>query len=404
MKSVQEYVDSLIEYSHLSLKKCRLFAKVLSPNDDSGRHGVLIPINAYDFFPALEIPDPTKNVTRLFSSYDGLSKKPTELALKYYERYPERRVTRVNGIINDANMGRRLQVFLRGELSNGDIAYVHDAANEIGDGRFALLWNLIAGESIPPIPGAYVIVPVKHQELKIDKPLEALLEKFDSIKCKWFDSLRTGDTGIGYTFETLLGIKENNDQVADFYGIELKCKQKKEAGYAVGGKINLFQNAPVWINSEESSIDRLKLFGQLDREGRFSCYSQVTTIANNLLLRLILDAHENQIDLHKAEILVGHWPHKTLQKRLLEKHSRAAFIATEVKNKKSGAKYSYNELVYCEQPTIERFLNLVSQNKIVFEFAMRENSRGGVRNHGYPWRLISESLLDQLFTVRARLR
>jgi hypothetical protein len=44
------------------------------------------------------------------------------------------------------------------------------------------------------------------------------------------------------------------------------------------------------------------------------------------------------------------------------------------------------------------------QNQLVFEFLMSEKESGQVRNHGYPWRLNSENLLDQLFAVKARLR
>jgi hypothetical protein len=40
----------------------------------------------------------------------------------------------------------------------------------------------------------------------------------------------------------------------------------------------------------------------------------------------------------------------------------------------------------------------------VFEFLMYEKLDGTVRNRGYPWRLVSEALLDQLFSVRVRLR
>jgi hypothetical protein len=35
---------------------------------------------------------------------------------------------------------------------------------------------------------------------------------------------------------------------------------------------------------------------------------------------------------------------------------------------------------------------------------MSEKPAGKVRNHGYPWRLVREDLLDQLFAVRVKLR
>jgi hypothetical protein len=75
-----------------------------------------------------------------------------------------------------------------------------------------------------------------------------------------------------------------------------------------------------------------------------------------------------------------------------------------VKSTKTGSKFCYEELIYCEQPTIGRFLELVNKNHLVFEFMMSEKLGGKVRNHGYPWRLVREDLLDQLFAVRVKLR
>ena len=66
--------------------------------------------------------------------------------------------------------------------------------------------------------------------------------------------------------------------------------------------------------------------------------------------------------------------------------------------------FSYEELVYCDRPSIERFVDLVTQRNIVFEFTMSEKPDGTVRNHGYPWRLIRAEFLDQLFSFQIKLR
>ena len=80
-----------------------------------------------------------------------------------------------------------------------------------------------------PTPGNFVVRPVDSGAFSADPALTELLGKFDKVKDQgWIDTLREGDTGIGYTFESLLGIRENNDQKADFKGIEIKCKGIKE--------------------------------------------------------------------------------------------------------------------------------------------------------------------------------
>ncbi len=58
--------------------------------------------------------------------------------------------------------------------------------------------------------------------------LKELESKLREIKNKGFvSSLRSGSTGIGYTFESLLGISENNLPIPDIGGrIELKTIRK----------------------------------------------------------------------------------------------------------------------------------------------------------------------------------
>jgi hypothetical protein len=403
MKTLESYAKHIAKLSGQELKSGQIFAKILTTNDDSGRHGVLIPTDAYPLFPAIDIDDPQANATSMFDSFDVISGEKVPLAFKYYQRYPERRITRVNSLINDQRQGYRLQIVLQGQTPKGEVFYVHDSANEHGDHRFANLWQLLSGGTITPTQGVHLVVPIRFQGITVDEPLQDLLTQFDAIQGVWHDAMRGGDTGIGFTFESLLGIKENNDRTADFRGIELKCKRLKAGGAGALGKVNLFQQAPQWA-SKSKAIERIREIGQLNSAGLWACYSQVTTNPNNLYLWLSGSTTAQNLDLKKNDDLIGHWPHRTLEKRLLEKHSRAAFVLADVKTTKTGSRFCYKELIYCEQPTIDRFIDLVSRNQLVFEFMMSEKANGSVRNHGYPWRLVREDLLDQLFAVRVKLR
>src|SRR6185295_5250637 len=103
--------------------------KVLTANDDSGRHGVLIPTDAYSYFPELDVSDPEQNATSYFPAINVESGSETKLAYKYYQRYPERRITRLPTLINDLSTGWRIIVFLRAKHSDGSSAYYFDCAN-----------------------------------------------------------------------------------------------------------------------------------------------------------------------------------------------------------------------------------------------------------------------------------
>jgi len=404
MNTLLKYATELVHGSGRILRSGEVFAKVLSPNDDSGRHGVLVPTDVYSFFPDLEIPDPKQNFTEEFPAYDVLSAKETTLAYKYYQRYPERRITRLHELINDRANEPRLIVFLRAHHTDGTAAYYFDCANSAPDGRFAELFELAFGIETSPEPGIFVVRPIDSEAFSTDKNLSELLEEFDKVNALgWVDSQREGDTGIGYTFETLLGIKENNDKRADFKGIEIKCKGIKEGKASASGKINLFQHGPVWLG-KQSAKDRIRVLGKLGLDGLYVCHSQVKTIPNNRGLVLDIVELDRKIDLLKHADALGYWTFATLEKRLKEKHSRAVMVKAEIRKKKSKSVFHYQELTYLERPSIERFIALVENRNIVFEFLMSEKANGKIRNHGYPWRLIREEFLDQLFSFQIKLR
>jgi len=333
---------------------------------------------------------------------DLVADRQKEFAWKYYHRYPERRVTRLSSRLNENRHGRRLVVFLRLVCRAGGVTYLVDAAVEGLDDRFPYLLDLLFGPDIPSTAGAFVQLPVQAPKFSIDADLAELLRRYDEISSRWVDSMRAGDTGIGYTFESLIGVTENNDQGADFRGIELKCKLKNDHRPATG-KINLFQLAPRWA-SVQTGIDRLRMLGQQDENCRHSCYSQVTTTPNNLDLWLQVQLPPEGIRLHKDANQIGEWVRERLAARLAQKHSRAAFVTARSRSLASGTQYMYLDLVYCEQPDIQKFMDMVDLRRIVFELTMTERPPGRVRNHGYPWRLVDARDLDRLFATQIKLR
>ena len=403
LNSLFTYCRGVVNSAGQQLREGEIFTKVLSNNDDAGRHGVLVPTEAYAFFPEFIIADKTINQTTLFGGFDFLKNKQQELAYKYYERYPERRITRLNPAFNNSQHGRRVAIFLKAKHQDGTTGYYTDVVRENIDTDFQALCSILFGNAVTLADGIFSIQPVDSPTFIPDDALNDLLSRFDQIcEMGWIESLREGDTGIGYTFESLVGIQENNDRKADFRGIEIKCKQIKVPG-AGGGKINLFQQAPCW-ETRLSALERIRIIGQPNLDGHYACHSQVTTTKNNIDLWLNPSATPEQIDLLKGDTRFGYWPHSVLAERLKEKHSRAVFVKAKVGQTAGGKRFHFKELVYCEQPSIRRFNDLVQDRRLVFEFLMSEKEGGKVRNHGYPWRLSSDEYLSELFSFRIQLR
>lgn len=159
----------------------------------------------------------------------------------------------------------------------------------------------------------------------------------------------------------------------------------------------------MWV-TQQRSIERLRQIGRQDVTGLHACYSQVTTTPNNLALWLDVQLPQEGIHLHKDAVQIGLWARERLAERLAEKHSRAVFVTAESRVRAAGTQYRYIELVYCERPDVQRFIDMVDLRRIVFEFTMTERPQGRVRNHGYPWRLVDSRQLDQLFALQVKLR
>lgn len=152
-----------------------------------------------------------------------------------------------------------------------------------------------------------MVRPVDSAAFSTDPILEELLAKFDQIKgLGWIDALRSGDTGIGYTFESLLGIVENNDKRADFKGIEIKTKGTKDGATSTSTKINLFQEGPTWYLNATAK-ERIRVLGRPAANGLYACYSQLTTSSNNLGLLLDVIDHQSKIDVRKEQEALGFW-------------------------------------------------------------------------------------------------
>lgn len=77
-------------------------------------------------------------------------------------------------------------------------------------------------------------------------------------------------------------------------------------------KIDLFQLASPWT-TKQPGIARLRQLGKLNDEGRWACYSQVTTSPNNLGLSLGVQPPPHGVHLHKDATQFGAWARERRQ-------------------------------------------------------------------------------------------
>lgn len=227
-------------------------------------------------------------------------------------------------------------------------------------------------------------------------PLKQFLVKFDKVSAKRFTpTLRSGSTGIGYTLETLLDIKENNNPQGDFLGIELKSHRGDDFSTSSSKKMNLFLKEPRWLDGL-SHKERIPKYGYVDDNGRTALYSTATSRENSHGLKLI-PAEREVFLAHKGE-KVATWDHEILAGRLQEKLKETIFVGAETRGSGRSEEFHFQTALYCREPSARRLADLIATGEAMVEMRMHIKESGSARNHGTAFR-IRQNSLPQLYRM-----
>ena len=208
-------------------------------------------------------------------------------------------------------------------------------------------------------------------------------------------SKRKGNTGIGYTLETLLGVKENNLKTPDFDKIELKS-QRKEAS----NRVTMFTfNRGVWKIKQRDMIEK---YGYVDTKNRPSLYCTVDTRVNNQGLSVKVE-HESVRLYHIDGNLIAEWTGERLIETFREKMPALVVVIANTRiNSDEKEEFWFDESFYLTQPNEDNLLDLIRQDKIIVDIRMHLRENKSVRNHGTGFR-IDEKFLNLCFGNREQL-
>lgn len=241
----------------------------------------------------------------------------------------------------------------------------------------------------------------------MQKYLEELKNKFEIIKNNKFnESLRNGSTGIGYTFESLLGKEEDSSYEPDFNGIEIKTK----LGYSKS-PMTLFSLTPK--KDHDYAIKYiLDNFGypsknKIEKNFRGNVYCNINNvIANKYILKVKIDKLENKLILFIYNIhstLINneiYWDLDNLEERLYTKLKYLALIKGYKYIKDGKTFYKYTSLNMYKLRGFDMFLKLIENDKIflTFNIGTRVYQDGSchINDRGTAFR-INISCINELF-------
>lgn len=232
----------------------------------------------------------------------------------------------------------------------------------------------------------------------------SLYRKFlDIRKLGFIKSMRKGSTGIGYTFETLLGKNEENFEIPDYKSIEIKVKRRYSKGF-----ITLFNATP---DNNFFVIQKIyDKFSYLEKKSsKYKVFmgsvnsKEVTNIGiykfilfidweSKCVRLLVYDKYFHLIDTSIS------WTFNLLKNKLYRKMKFLAIIKTDTKIENNEEYFKYSYIRFYSLKDFDTFLNLIDEGKIriTFKINVDKNSKtpGKVHDHGTGFDIHEKDLLD----------
>ncbi|MCK4729991.1 MAG: MvaI/BcnI restriction endonuclease family protein [Candidatus Aenigmarchaeota archaeon] len=244
-----------------------------------------------------------------------------------------------------------------------------------------------------------------------DKILAGFKKDFSVIKLKGFvKSHRLHNTGIGKTFEDLIGITENNNFLADYKNV-LELKSSRELSNSM---VTLFTKAP--HPKGVNSIIR-EIYGESDKEtgGLKIIHTTVSTLKfNNFFgkfgFKLRIDEDKRRIyllikDLEKDKIenIEIYYDFEDIQKIVEKKLDYIAYIKAETKIEKGKEFFKFKKATLLNGLTFDKFIQFIKEGLILYDIRLgvfrSGKKEGKTHDHGSGFRILKNNL-DKVFKVQ----
>lgn len=225
-----------------------------------------------------------------------------------------------------------------------------------------------------------------------------LLDMLKDVSRKGFvRTMRSGDTGVGYTLETLLGIAANSSRSPDFKGIEIKAKRSRIGRAST--RSTLFSKAPNWkLSPVGNARCLLNSRGYIDEDGRLSLYHTLrATAPNSLGLSLEIDAEKDWLKqvyhdpATRKQVHDVTWEIPTLKRDLSAKHRETFWVRAACHGAGTEEQFHYVEVQHTRRALVANLPALIEAGVITVDYALHMASTRP-RDHGYLFKIHPKSL------------
>jgi hypothetical protein len=227
-----------------------------------------------------------------------------------------------------------------------------------------------------------------------------LLALLKSVAARGFvPTMRPGDTGVGYTLESLLGIKCNSSKAPDYKGIEIKAGRK---GSHDKGRTTILSQVPDWsISRLKGSTAILRERGRFnEKKGRNQLFHEMCASTCNSY-GLVLEVQGSDF-LHQSwtdgtqVVRDATWKFEKLFSRLAEKHGQTFWVKADTRGSGATEQFHYVTARYTSGVSEARLPMLLEAGVITLDYTIKETKTGAAKDQGYLFK-IKQSDLPLLF-------
>lgn len=213
-----------------------------------------------------------------------------------------------------------------------------------------------------------------------------------------FKAVCGGDTAVGRSIETALGIQINSSRNPDFKGIEIKSGRSTIVSKAT--RATLFACVPDWeLSAVKSSKAILERFGY-QRGENFKLYCSVSTQrANSQGLQLRMDeaaAWLREIYASQTVEDVCVWRLDNLHGRLAAKHRETFWVKAKSLQRDSAEWFQLESVTHTTRPSAEQFDRLLGDGTVTLDHLIKRKPSGSVTEKG-PLFKIDRPRIAELF-------
>lgn len=245
-----------------------------------------------------------------------------------------------------------------------------------------------------------------------DDNIRMLKSKFNEIKnMGYVKSVRKGSTGVGATFESLIGKNEESFEIPDFQGIEIKTRRAYSKS-----RISLFNAVPTGSSYYEVKRIRDTYGYPSKRDRNLKClYAEVdgkiqSKVGLWYYFKLRVDKEKEKLILEIYDhnnILIDdttYWDFDILKEKLLRKLELLALVKAWPTTRRGTEYFKYYKINFYILRGFDEFVDALENGIIEVVFKINsftdEKRYGNVDSSGVTFAIHEEDLLELYYIYR----